>query len=106
MSFNPDLSLSGGAVESEVLSFEVAVQRETVKNQSGVWRGRQGVLLLICKHTKNESKYEMSKIKFPLCENRGLFVFLNVSSYLALDAAEVHQVEVAGEDGLEGSKGL
>lgn len=75
MSFNPDLSLSGGAVESEVLSFEVAVQRETVKNQSGVWRGRQGVLLLICKHTKNESKYEMSKIKFPLCENRGLFVF-------------------------------
>lgn len=75
MSFNPDLSLSGGAVESEVLSFEVAVQRETVKNQSGVWRGRQGVLLLICKHTKNESKYEISKIKFPLCENRVCLFF-------------------------------
>lgn len=105
VSFNPDLSLSGGAVESEVLSLEVAVQCETVKNQSGVWRGRLGVLLLICKHTKNESKYEMSKIKFPLCEHR-VCLFLNVSLYLALDAAEVHQVEVAGEDGLEGSKGL
>lgn len=47
----------------------------------------------------------MSKIKFPLCENH-VCLFLNVSLYLALDAAEVHQVEVAGEDRLEGSKGL
>lgn len=54
VSFSPDLSLCGGAVEAEVLSLKVAVQRETVKNQSCVWRWRLGVLLLMQTHEKQQ----------------------------------------------------
>ncbi len=79
VSFHPDLSLCGGAVEAKVRRVQATVQRYTMKDQGRVRRRRVGVLLLTHAHAHTHTHLVMEdRVEFlpAILHHRGVIQVL------------------------------